>query len=195
MPPFPGRLNNKKAAVLVPLIWGQDIEIVVTIRASKMRQHAGEVAFPGGRPDPGDSSLLATAVREAEEEIGLEAYEPLGRLSSVPLYLSDYRMEPFVAAVPLQVFRPAPAEVEAIRFLSLGELLSRPFIDVIPYVHHGVEHYFPVLDVGQRFMYGATAFTFLEVLTVLADASGRKLPELRSGKYQWSDVRHGRVKG
>ena len=73
-----------EAAVLVPITRSDDPEVVLTLRASGLSTHGGEVAFPGGRRDPEDSDLVATALREAEEEIGLPPglVEVIGPLST-----------------------------------------------------------------------------------------------------------------
>ncbi len=72
-----------EAAVLVPITRSEQPEVILTLRASGLSTHGGEVAFPGGRRDPGDPDLIFTALREAEEEIGLPPglVEVIGPLS------------------------------------------------------------------------------------------------------------------
>ena len=79
-----------EAAVLVPITRSDEPELVLTLRASGLSTHSGEVAFPGGRRDPEDRDLVDTALREAEEEIGLPPglVEMVGPLSSCLLYTS-----------------------------------------------------------------------------------------------------------
>ena len=60
------------AAVLVPIVHGADPGVLLTLRAAHLKDHPGQVAFPGGRTEPGDLSAEATALREAQEEIGLQ---------------------------------------------------------------------------------------------------------------------------
>ena len=101
-----------RAGVLVPLRWRGGLSCTLTLRPGKLRRHGGEVSFPGGRREPEDVSLEATALREAREEIGLTSARVLGRLSSMPVYTSDFRLEPFVAEVPSDaVWTPDPVEV------------------------------------------------------------------------------------
>src|SRR5690606_16471390 len=78
----------REAAVLVPVTeGGSEARVILTRRSASMRQHSGQVAFPGGSIDPEDGSAEIAAMREAEEEIGLDRrfVEPVGRL---PVYLT-----------------------------------------------------------------------------------------------------------
>ncbi len=114
------------AAVLVPIVHGDNPGILLTKRTSHLTAHAGQVAFPGGRIDPGDASPEAAALREAHEEIGLDPARPelLGRL---PDYATGtgYRISPVLALLhgPLDL-APNPAEVDAIFTLPLATLLD-----------------------------------------------------------------------
>jgi len=89
------------AAVLVPVVETRDAaSLLLTVRATHLRQHAGQISFPGGRANTADADLLATALREAEEEVGLarEFVEPLGYLGD-QVVLTGYRITPVVARV------------------------------------------------------------------------------------------------
>ena len=92
------------AAVLVPLLdVDGDLQLLFTTRSASLPQHAGQVSFPGGRYAPErDPSLLATALREAEEEIGLRAtdVDVIGALDPIHTFSSNFRITPFVARVP-----------------------------------------------------------------------------------------------
>jgi 8-oxo-dGTP pyrophosphatase MutT (NUDIX family) len=91
---------TKPAAVLVPVIDRSEPTVLLTLRTAELASHAGQVAFPGGKIDPGDESPVAAALREAKEEVGLAptVIEPLGYLD---LYLtfSGFRILPTVARV------------------------------------------------------------------------------------------------
>ncbi len=116
------------SAVLAPL-YDRDGEawVVLTRRSLAMRAHAGEVSFPGGRAEPGDADLVTTALREAEEEIGLDptSVEILGELDHLATVTSGSFIVPWVGALAgLPVLRPSSDEVDAVLLVSLSELMS-----------------------------------------------------------------------
>jgi 8-oxo-dGTP pyrophosphatase MutT (NUDIX family) len=118
--------------VLVPLFLAVDGEphAVLTRRRADLRRHAGEISFPGGRRDPEDLDLRETALREAEEEIGLARADVrvLGELPPVSTFVTGYLIHPFVGLIPAgrssigQRWRPSPQEVDAVLELPLGAL-------------------------------------------------------------------------
>lgn len=104
---------------------GGEPHAVLTRRRTDLRRHAGEISFPGGRRDPDDADLSETALREAEEEIGLPRARVslLGRLPPVSTFVTNYEIHPFVGMVPAGVdWVASPAEVDAVLELSLGAL-------------------------------------------------------------------------
>jgi 8-oxo-dGTP pyrophosphatase MutT (NUDIX family) len=120
----PGRTD---AAVLVPLYTdGGELHAVFTRRRDDLRRHAGEISFPGGRQDEPDEDLRRTALREAEEEIGLAAadVELAGALPPVGTFVTAYRVYPFVGVIrPGHAWTPQPTEVEEVLELSLPDLV------------------------------------------------------------------------
>jgi 8-oxo-dGTP pyrophosphatase MutT (NUDIX family) len=114
--------------VLVPLLLAgeaQEPHAVFTRRRTDLRRHAGEISFPGGRRDPEDDDLTVTALREAEEEIGLPRSEVtlLGELPSVSTFVTGYEIHPFVGLIPAGLrWRPSPVEVDAVLELALSAL-------------------------------------------------------------------------
>ena len=107
---------NRTAAVLVPVLDKPDPEIVLTVRSKLLVQHPGQVSFPGGAVDRTDRSAISTALREAEEEIGLDFSQvsPLGFLDRVDTN-SDYRVLPVVALVRSSfVWQPDLREVSEV---------------------------------------------------------------------------------
>jgi 8-oxo-dGTP pyrophosphatase MutT (NUDIX family) len=132
---------------------------------------------------------MTTALREAHEELGIEEPRVLGRLSSYPLYTSDYRLHPTVAVLRHDRFVPNPAEVEAVLRLDLYRALELPFIQGIPWDLGGEEYVCPVFDVGApRLVFGGTAQVLYDMLEVFAAAVGAPVPETRVGKLTWADV-------
>ena len=120
----PGKTD---AAVLVPL-YERDGELVAvfTERRADLRKHAGEISFPGGRQDLPDEDLRETALREAEEEIGLRRsdVELVGALPPVGTFVTGYRVFPFVGSIePDYEWSPQATEVERVLELSLPDLV------------------------------------------------------------------------
>lgn len=114
------------SAVLVGLVEGRaGTEVVLTRRAAHLRHHRGEISFPGGRSDPGETPV-ETALREAEEEIGLapESVEVLGELDHVATVVSSSYIVPIVARVdPPRDFCLNPGEVDRVLRVPLVELV------------------------------------------------------------------------
>jgi 8-oxo-dGTP pyrophosphatase MutT (NUDIX family) len=118
---------RRRASVLVPIVARPgDLTMLFTRRTAHLRNHSGQIAFPGGGAEPGDASAEATALREAHEEIGLEParVEVLGRLSDYHTR-SDYRVTPVVGLVapPLEL-RLDAHEVEEAFEVPLSFLLD-----------------------------------------------------------------------
>jgi 8-oxo-dGTP pyrophosphatase MutT (NUDIX family) len=103
----------------------QDPHVVFTRRRTDLRRHAGEISFPGGRRDPEDADLAETALREAEEEIGLSRAQVslLGELPPVSTFVTNYVIHPFVGLIPAGLqWEASPTEVDAVLELPLDAL-------------------------------------------------------------------------
>src|SRR5690606_15147567 len=119
---LPAHAALADAAVLVPLVGEGETSVILTRRHDGLRQHGGQVSFPGGRVDPGDAGPLAAALREADEEIGLRPADArvLGYLDPLAT-VSGFRVLPVVARVPAGFEpRPRPGEVAEVFSLPLA---------------------------------------------------------------------------
>ena len=146
------------AAVLVPMHgWPDNPGLVFTERRSDLKRHAGEISFPGGRRDEGEE-LIGTALREAEEEIGLarDKVEVVGALPPIGTFVTNYKVHPFVGLIQEGLrFEPNPAEVESVLVASLDDLASA--YDKRRLVRRGVPIKTDTYLVADKLIWGATA--------------------------------------
>jgi 8-oxo-dGTP pyrophosphatase MutT (NUDIX family) len=161
------------AAVLLPLYgWPDDAPgLVFTERRADLRRHAGEISFPGGRRDPDDSDLSVTALREAEEEIGLDpSLVELGEaLPATNTFATGYRIHPFVGRIPHPrelALKPNPSEVETVLTFSLEVL--REGYEIRRLVRRGIPIHTPTYEVEGQLIWGATARILGDLLERLA---------------------------
>jgi 8-oxo-dGTP pyrophosphatase MutT (NUDIX family) len=149
----------RPAAVLVPIVDRADPTVLLTQRTADLPDHAGQIAFPGGKIDPGDATPLAAALREAREEIGLEArfVEPLGYLD---LYMTTlgYRIVPTVARVaPGFKLTLSPQEVEDTFEVPLAFLMQPVNHQRHSREWKGMQRTFYAIPFGERYIWGVTA--------------------------------------
>jgi len=159
--------GTKDAAVLVPLY--PELIAVFTERHADLRRHAGEVSFPGGRRDHPDEDLRETALREAEEEIGLSRadVELVGALPPVGTFVTGYRVFPFVGIIaPGRTFRPQEAEVAQVLEFSLDDLMAGH--EPRRLARRGVPIKTPTYTVDGHLIWGATARIVQSLLERLA---------------------------
>jgi 8-oxo-dGTP pyrophosphatase MutT (NUDIX family) len=165
--------GGTEAAVLLAMYgYPDDPGLIFTERRADLRSHAGEISFPGGRRDHPDEPLASTALREAEEEIGLDpaGVEIAGALPPVGTFVTGYKVHPFVGLigedVPLQ---PNPAEVATILMLRLGGL--RDGFGMRRLIRRGLPIRTPTYVVGDHLIWGATARILAELLERLGRAT------------------------
>jgi 8-oxo-dGTP pyrophosphatase MutT (NUDIX family) len=161
------------AAVLVALYSDQGrLHAVFTKRREDLRRHAGEISFPGGRRDDTDPDLQATALREAEEEIGLapSAVRMVGALQPTPTIVTGYAVYPFVGLIE-------PGKVWALSAREVAQVLELPLDDLLAgygrrrLLRRGVPIRTDTYVVGDDLIWGATA-------RILADLFDRIRPLL-----------------
>ncbi len=160
--------------MLVPLFAGADgrLHAVFTKRRDDLKRHPGEISFPGGRRDEGDGDLTVTALREAEEEIGLprDAVRVVGALQPTPTFVTNYSIYPFVGVIePGRVWELQANEVA--RVLELAVLDIRDGYARRRLVRRGVPFRTDTYCVGEDLIWGATA-------RIVADLLDRAAPLL-----------------
>jgi 8-oxo-dGTP pyrophosphatase MutT (NUDIX family) len=163
-----GRID---AAVLVPLyLTDGTLHAVFTRRRDDLRRHGGEISFPGGRQDEDESDLRATALREAEEEIGLDAddVELVGALQPTPTIATNYAVYPFVGLIePGRTWRPSAAEVDEVLEFPLHRL--RQGYARRRLLRRGVPFRTDVYCVDDHLIWGATARIVADLLERVPD--------------------------
>ena len=171
---LPGGRLPVPAAVLVPVVLGEDPSIILTKRTSHLTRHAGQISFPGGRIDPEDGGPEAAALREAREEIGLDAaaVEVLGRLTD-HVTGTGYRITPVLAVVPPALtYQLSPHEVDAIFELPMRVVLD-PASPRRQRQHvGGVWREYWVWPHPQHFIWGATAAILVQLAQRLRERIG-----------------------
>jgi 8-oxo-dGTP pyrophosphatase MutT (NUDIX family) len=166
------------AAVLVPLFVDEAsaTHVVLTRRRADLRRHAGEISFPGGRRDGEDETLMNTALREAEEEIGLprEAAKMIGELPATSTFATNYVIHPFVATIPAgTAWQLSPREVDAVLELPVEGL--REGRTTARLTRRGITFQTDAYVVEEHLIWGATARIIEDLLTRLR--GGRQASE------------------
>jgi 8-oxo-dGTP pyrophosphatase MutT (NUDIX family) len=166
--------------VLVPLFFPSSEEdephVVLTRRRADLRRHAGEISFPGGRRDPEDADLSITALREAEEEIGLPRADVrlLGELPLVSTFVTNYVIHPYVGEIPTGLaWQLSAGEVDAVLELPLGALRESRTRTQIE--RRGISFETDAYILKDHLIWGATARILEHLLERLprADHNGR----------------------
>jgi 8-oxo-dGTP pyrophosphatase MutT (NUDIX family) len=160
--------GKRRAGVLIPLyVRDGSLWVLLTRRTETVEHHRGQISFPGGAAEDGDESLLATAVRETEEELGIAGRDVrvLGALSPLAT-VTDFYVEPFVGAIPYPYpLKPADAEIAELVDVPVPSLLAPEALEerVLPgrteptlFYHH-----------GRHVIWGATARMLKQLLDLL----------------------------
>ncbi len=180
--------GRTEAAVLVALyLQDGDLHTIFTRRHDDLRSHPGEISFPGGCRDEGET-LATTALRETEEEIGLarEHVELLGALTPVPTIATNYAVYPFVGLIARAgPWTPSANEVDEVLELRLADVRAARARRRL--LHRGVPFRTDVYDVGeQRVIWGATARIVTDLLDrILPVLDEGATPEVRRRVNHW----------
>jgi len=168
-----GVAGSVAAAVLVPLFERDgELHAVFTKRRSDLRLHAGQISFPGGRREAGDADLVATALRETHEEIGLDpaSVEVLGALSPTPTVVTDIAIYPIVGLIAQRTdpWTLAAGEVESVTETPLAALASTHRLASFTR-RDGRSVTTDTYTVGEDTIWGATGRILTDLLARLAD--------------------------
>lgn len=162
--------NLRAAAVLIPIIKREEsLSVLLTERSPNLKQHAGQISFPGGRMDPQDRDIRATALRETQEEVGIDPanIEIVGYLDPNPTF-TGYAVTPVVALVELrQELTIDPVEVKSAFEVPLPFLLDEANQELSHREFAGVTVPIAEFNYGQYCIWGATAGMLIEFRKVL----------------------------
>jgi 8-oxo-dGTP pyrophosphatase MutT (NUDIX family) len=142
--------GRRVAAVLVPVYDGPLGPTLILLRRTRTINHPGQIAFPGGRPEPGDADLQATALREAHEDLGIEPADVtiVGALPVVETLTTNWAITPFVGRLRGRpVLRPQPAEVDAVLEVPVAALRA-PGLPIVEEWHFSPSGEFTVAAPG-----------------------------------------------
>ncbi|NLV11320.1 CoA pyrophosphatase [Halomicrobium sp. HM KBTZ05] len=165
----------REAAVIVPVVTdagdADDHAVLFTKRADHLSDHPGQMSFPGGGREPEDDSLLRTALREAQEEVGLDprAANVIGRLDDIRT-VSEYSVRPFVARIPDREYQPSDEEVAEVVVLAVDDLVD---LDNYESERRDHPHYGDIrlhfFHVDGYTVWGATARMLVQLLELATD--------------------------
>ena len=171
----------RTAAVLVPFVDLPDPLLVLTRRADHLPNHPGQVSFPGGAAEEDDATAVETALREAQEEIGLppDAAHPIGFLDRMDT-VSDYRVLPVVALIrPPVRWKIDAREVAEVFTVPASVVLDRSRYEVVPYERDGEVHMVHVMHWQEKKIWGVTAGMLINLITRLERVDEHADPAVR----------------
>lgn len=167
--------HETEAAVLVPLfLAGDELHAVFTKRREDMRRHPGEISFPGGRRDHQHEPLHETALREAEEEVGLTpaTVDLVGTLTPVRTFVTGYVIYPHVGLIPRPETDWVVSENEVAQVMELPLRALVAGFDQRPVTRRGFTFETDSYVVGDHFIWGATARILGDLLQRIGPLAG-----------------------
>lgn len=177
----------REAAVLIPLVAADDPLMVFTQRTESVRSHKGQISFPGGAIDRTDPSPQHAALRETQEEIGLDPHQVrvLGELDNVPTFVSGYVIAPFVGWLDEQpTLTPNPAEVAEVLQVPVSEINES--IRAEPgFRHQGRSFPTEAWIWRDKVIWGVTARLLRMFLDLLAEAGLAETPGTTTSWTAW----------
>jgi 8-oxo-dGTP pyrophosphatase MutT (NUDIX family) len=158
---LPVASDERASAVLLPVILrGDGATLLMVKKSDQLRRHAGQVAFPGGAIDAGETAETA-ALREAFEEVRLDpaTVEIVGQLDDQRTYVTGYHVRPVVGLVrvPPPTFTPDPAEIDAVIELPLAEVVIAEPASWFEWTMEATPHRAPNYEIAGTFVWGASA--------------------------------------
>ncbi|UCH13486.1 MAG: CoA pyrophosphatase [Bacteroidales bacterium] len=164
-------ITFQSSSVLILLYpYNNEMNVILMKRTLDDTPHSGQISFPGGRFEPGDNSLQETALREAEEELGISAsgIEILGHLTPLQIQVSNMEVKPFVGVLYKKpLFRPNPGEVDYLIEVKVKDLLDPGIIEKKVEYIRGNRIEMPYYNIRNNHIWGATAMILSEFLDIL----------------------------
>lgn len=155
---FSKRVRQAQAAVLIAITQEAEPKVLLTRRSVYLNSHPGEVSFPGGKRDPQDTSNIVVALREAQEETGLNPFD-VELIGDLPMQKARNGMlvKPVVGFIPPNLdLVPQPTEIDRIFYVSLRKMLeAQPIPYEVRYQHQSL--YFPSFRLENEIIWGLTA--------------------------------------
>ncbi len=171
--------EHARAAAVAVLIYPhrQDWQIPFVVRPGAMRNHAGQVAFPGGHVDPGESTAEA-ALRELEEELGIPRSEPflVGALQPINLFVTNFVVHPWVMLLPERPsFSPCAEEVAEVLETPVSHLLDPQSVELLRQTRNGVVVTAPCIRWQGHAIWGATAILLGQLIDLMTHGNSGDL--------------------
>ena len=164
------KLKFLEASVLIPVLtFTEDLEILLTKRSISLRNHPGQIAFPGGKKEECDSNPMETALRETEEEIGLKTSH-VEVISSLPTHktATGFTIKPYIGLVRKPFKKTLQwGEVDEVFTIPFGHILNRKNFSIQSRKWNGIERRYYIVPFGPYYIWGATARILLNLSEAL----------------------------